>query len=253
MTNIVAIKKEKHQKLTVSKQRTLAHTSEQHIAPITAVEFSQAAANFPVVIVKVPESDRYRSVVMLGLETGENLFYSDDLWQALYVPQGLAMEPFVLGLDPEEEKTLTACVNLNSPFIGEDKELALFDDKGEESEVLKNIHKSLGSLYDGEVLTDKFITELRENDLLQELELNINMATGENKKLVGIFSINEEKLQKLSDEKVLDFYKRGFFIPIYAMLGSVSQINRLVQLRNKQSDNKINGIQINPIKVEDKK
>ena len=34
------------------------------------------------------------------------------------------------------------------------------------------------------------------NDLLQELELNIVLSTGEKKKLVGIFTINEDKIQR---------------------------------------------------------
>ncbi|MBA6365714.1 SapC family protein, partial [Colwellia sp. BRX8-8] len=87
--------------------------------------------------------------------------------------------------------------------------------------------------------------ELAENDLLRELELHINFSTGENKKLVGLFGINEKKLQELSEAKVLDFHKRGLFIPIHAMLGSIGQINRLAQLRNlSDSEQKVTAIQI---------
>ena len=84
------------------------------------------------------------------------------------------------------------------------------------------------------------------NDLLQELELNIALSTGEKKKLVGIFTINEEKVKALPDDKVLDFHKRGLFVPIYSMLGSLSQMNRLAQLRNQFSENKVTGVQIIP-------
>jgi len=253
MANIVAIKKEQHQKLKLANKRNLKQVSGQHIIPVTAAEFAQAASSFPVVIVKDPDSDRYRSVAMLGLESGENLFFKDDKWLALYVPQSIGMAPFMLGVDPDKEKTLTACVDLDSEFIGEDKDLALFDDKGEETEVLKNVQQSLGRIYENERMTDQFIKELMDNDLLQELELKINAASGENKKLVGIFTVNEEKIAKLADDKVLDFHKRGLFVPIHAMLGSLTQVNRLIQLRNDSSDAKIAGIQITPIKVEDKK
>jgi len=253
MANIVPIKKEQHSKLKLSEKRNLAHIAGQHILPATAAEFAQASTSFPIVFVKDPDSERYRSVVMCGLEAGENLFYHDEKWEALYLPQSAGMAPFVLGLDPEKEKTLTACIDLDSAFVGEDKELPLFDEEGNETDVLKNVQQSLGRLYDNEVMTDKFIKEIIEKELLQELELNIRLASGENKKLVGIFTINEEKLKTLTDEQVLDFHKRGLFIPIHAMLGSLGQINRLVQLRNKNSDAKINGIQIAPVKAEDKK
>jgi hypothetical protein len=108
-------------------------------------------------------------------------------------------------------------------------------------------------MFDSERMTDKFINELVENDLLQELELNVAFSNDEKKKLVGIFSINEEKIKDLPDDKVLDFHKRGLFVPIYSMLGSLGQINRLVQQRNKHSDIKVSGIQIVPVKAEEAK
>ncbi|WDE05463.1 SapC family protein [Thalassomonas viridans] len=250
MANMVPVKKEQHQNLKVAAKRDLSHVANQHIVPVNAIEFAQAATSFPVVIVKDPDSNRYRSVAMLGLETGENLFYSKEKWNAIFVPQSIGMVPFALGLDPEKEKTLTACIDTDSPFVGEDKENALFDDKGEETEFLKKIQESLGRLYDNEVASERFIKELVDNDLLQELELNMSLVSGEKKKLVGIFTVNEKKLQELSDEKVVDFHKRGLFVPLHAMLGSVAQVNRLVQLRNENSDKKINGIQISPVAAE---
>ncbi|MBL4900391.1 MAG: SapC family protein [Colwellia sp.] len=247
MANIVPIRKEQHQNLKLAQARDLSHVAGQHIIPLTAAEFAQASANFPIVLVKNPDSEHYRSVAMLGLEAGENLFYQDDKWTAVSIPQSISMVPFSLGIDPEKEKTLIACVDLDSKFVGEDKELALFEDDGKESEVLVKVQQALGRLYDHEKMTEKFIKELQENDLLQELELNIALSTGEKKKLVGIFTINEEKVKKLSDAKVLDFHKRGLFVPIYSMLGSISQVNRLVQLRNQTSENKVTGVQIAPV------
>lgn len=253
MANVVAIKKEQHQNLKLANKRSLGQVTGQHILPVTAAEYAQAATSFPVVLIKEPNSERYRSVVMLGLEGGENLFYQDDKWVGLYIPQGVGMAPFALGLDPDKENTLTACVDLDSEFVGEDKELPLFDDKGEETEVFLNVQKSLGRLYDNEVASEKFIKELESHDLIHELELNMSLSTGENKKLVGIYTVNEDKLKTLSDELILDFHKRGLFVPIHAMLGSLGQLNRLIQLRNDSSETKISGIQILPVKAEEKK
>lgn len=247
MANFVPVRKEQHQNLKLAKTRDLSHIAGQHIVPITAAEYAQSSASFPVVLVKNPESERFRSVAMLGLEAGENLFFQDEKWSALSLPQSVAMVPFSLGLDPDKENTLTACVDVDSQFVGEDKDLPLFEEDGKESEVLENVQQSLGRLYDNERMTENFIKELQENDLLQELELNINLSTGEKKKLVGIFTVNEEKVKELADDKVLDFHKRGLFVPIYSMLGSLSQINRLVQLRNQVSDTKVSGVQIVPL------
>lgn len=247
MANIVPIKKEQHQNLKLAKARDLSHVEGQHIIPLTAAEFAHASASFPIVLVKNPNSEQYRSVAMLGLEAGENLFYQDDKWTAISIPQSISMVPFSLGIDPEKENTLTACVDLDSEFVGEEKDLPLFEDGGKESEVLVNVQQALGRLYDNERMTEKFIKELQDNDLLQELELNIALSTGEKKKLVGIFTVNENKVKELPDDKVLDFHKRGLFVPIYSMLGSISQMNRLAQLRNETSEIKVSGVQITPV------
>jgi hypothetical protein len=250
MTSIQPIRKEQHQNLKLSSKRDLSHVAKQHIVPVAAAEYAQASASFPVVLVKDPDSERYRSVVMLGLEAGENLFYKNDMWNALSVPQSVGMVPFSLGLDPEQENTLTACIDVDSAFVGEDKDIALFDAEGKETETLTNVQNALGRLYEGEKMTETFIKELAENELLQELELNITFANEEKKKLVGIYTVNEEKLKALSDDKVLDFHKRGIFVPIYAMLGSLGQVNRLVQLRNEGEGTKVAGVQISPVAQE---
>lgn len=254
MANIVPVNKEAHKDLTVASKRDLSHVANQHIIPVHAREFAQAATSYPIVLVKEPESSRYRSIAMLGLETGENLYLADDKWNAVYVPLSITQVPFALGLDPEKENTLTTCIDTDSEFVGEGKENRLFDEEGNETEFFKNVQESLGRVYDNEVMTEKFVKELVDNDLLIELELNINLSTGENKKLVGLFGIDEKKLQALSDDKVLDFHKRGLFIPIHAMLTSIGQINRLAQLRNlSESAAKVSGIQFAVAGEEEKK
>lgn len=247
MANFQPIKKEQHQNLKLASKRDLSHLTDQHIVSITAAEYAQASASFPVVLVKAPESSRFQSVAMVGLEAGESLFYVDDAWTGLTLPQSVGMAPFSLGLDPEQENTLTACIDVDSKFVGEDKELAIFEADGKETELLINVQNSLGRLYENEKRTENFIKELEENDLIQELELDIQYATDQKRKLTGIFTINESKLKDLSDAKVLEFHKSGLFVPIYAMLGSLAQLNRLVQLRNATGKNQIKTIQVVPV------
>lgn len=250
MANFVPVRKEQHQNLKLASKRDLAHVAGQHIVSVTAAEFAQASASFPIVLVKNPDSPRYRSVAMLGLEAGENLYYNDAKWSGLSLPQSVGMAPFALGLDPDKENTLTACVDTDSALVGEDKELALFEEDGKESELLANVQNSLGRLYENEKMTENFIKELEDNDLLQELELNIDFSNGEKRKLTGLFTINEDKVKSLADDKVLDFHKRGLFVPIYGMLGSLGQMNRLVQLRNQTDNAKISAIKIAPLAKE---
>lgn len=244
MANFTAIKKEQHKNLKVASKRNFSKIANQHIMGATAKEFTQLATSFPIMMIK--EGEVYRSVILMGLEAGENIFYQNEKMEALSIPQSLALSPFALGLDPEKENTLTACIDLDSEFVGEDKDIALFDEEGNDTELFKAAQENLGSLYENEVMTEKFTKELVECELLQEFELLIDLANGEKKRLVGLYGIDDKKFNELSDEKIIDFHKRGLFIPIHSMVISLGQIHRLVHLRNEYTDKKIAGIRIQP-------
>lgn len=252
MATIVPIKSDLHKNLKVITERDLSHANDSHIVPIHASEYSKAASSFPIVIIKETQSQAYRSVVMLGVDEGENLYTDGKKWNATYIPQTITMVPFVLSLDPEKENTLTTCINTDSPYVSEDKGEALFDAEGNDTEFFKGIKESLGRIYQNEINTDKFIKELEANDLLKEYELNLVSGSGERHRMRGLFSIDEQKLAELPEEKVLDFHKRGLFIPIHAMLISLGQVQRLAQLRNlSESEKKLAGIRIVPLQAEE--
>ena len=162
MANFTPIKKALHKDLKVSNTRGLEHIANQHLVGATAKEYNQLATSFPIFFIK--EGDVYRSVILLGLQAGENLYFQNDTMKAISIPQALAITPFALGLDTEKENTLTACVDVDSPYVGDDKDVALFDAEGNESDLFKSVQESLGKLYENEVMTEKFIKELSEND-----------------------------------------------------------------------------------------
>ncbi len=250
MTKSIAINKEQHANLKVATQRNLTHIANQNLTTITAKEYGIAANNFPIFLIKQPEETRFRSIVMFGLEEGENLFCTGDLWNATYAPQSISMTPFSLGLDPEKEKSLTTFIDIESEYVGEDKDNALFDTEGNETDYHKNIQKSLSDMYENEVMTELFINELSDNKLLQPIEIHLTYNTGKKRSLVGIYGINEKALSELSAEKLTSFHKRGMLLPIYAMISSSAQINRLVQLRNLSvAEIKIQSIQVSLVPV----
>jgi hypothetical protein len=80
--------------------------------------------------------------------------------------------------------------------------------------------------------TDIFIAFLVENDLLQPAQVKLSLGKEGDKKLNGLYKVDEEALNELSDEEVLTLYKRKYFPAIYAHLASLSQFNRLLQLKS---------------------
>jgi hypothetical protein len=243
--NIVPISPEAHKNLKVKVNTAPKHVEGQHIVPLTAPEFMQAATSFPIVLIKDPQADRFRAVAVLGMKEGQNLIYSNEKWQGVYMPSSIQRVPFAIAPDPVKEKTLTGCIDVDSPLVSETEGEALFDEKGEESEYLKNVQKFLFDLYNKEVATERFISRLVELELIQEIQVNLAFEDqSKNKKVTGMFNINDQKLRELTDEQALELHKAGYNAPIHAMLGSVGQFNRLINLNNEQGEERIVGLQI---------
>jgi hypothetical protein len=80
--------------------------------------------------------------------------------------------------------------------------------------------------------TDVFIAFLVDNDLLQPAEVKLTLGEEGERQLNGLYKVDEEALNELSDELVLTLYKRKYFAAIYAHLASLGQFDRLLQLKS---------------------
>lgn len=235
--NFVPLDKNTHQSLKVSVKPNFDFAKDAHIAAATVREFAQLASSMPIVFIKDPK-DSFVCVAMLGLEANQNMFLHDGKWQAPHVPLNILRYPFDVRPDGE---MLGMFIDENSPLITEDGE-PLFDGD-EPSAFLKNRQALLTELANSERLTVRFATELKELDLLEEMNIRVAYQNGEKRNLTGIYSINEKKLNDLSDEKILEMHKNGFVGAAYTQLISMGQLNRLVELSNK-TDKPIQSMQL---------
>ena len=55
-------------------------------------------------------------------------------------------------------------------------------------------------------------------------------VAGEKRNINGLYLIDEQKLNQLSDEAFLELKKRGILGPIFGHLGSLNQVNRLARM-----------------------
>jgi len=117
--------------------------------------------------------------------------------------------------------------------------------KNVHSVALKSRQQFLSDLANSEVQNQRFIKQLQENDLLEEIQVMVNYTSGQKRNVTGILSVSEKKLLELSDEKVLAMHKAGYLGAIYSVMLSLGQLNRLVELSNK-SENPIQSLQLAP-------
>lgn len=234
MANTLPVHPQQHAKTKVKERVDYRALALQQFAPLTAQEFSQAASSYPIVMLKDSQTGRFVSVAFWGFEANQNLLFNstDNHWDAVHLPNDTQCQPFLLGPANGEANTLTMHINPESELVQESEGHALFDNEGETA-FLKSMQAKLSEHYQNQMFTRDFINLLLEHNLLKEIEMMVAYQDDRMKRVKGLYTIDEEALSKLNEETIVSFFKRNLFIPIYAMLNSLTQFNRLMKVNNK--------------------
>ncbi|GAA0855486.1 SapC family protein [Aliiglaciecola litoralis] len=238
-TNYVPLDKEKHSALKVSVQHGFEFAKETHLASATMREFAQIASCMPIAFIKDQPKGSFHTIAMLGLEQNSNMYFNDNKWVGHVMPLNIQRYPF--DVRPDGDK-LGVFIDENSPLVGEEGE-SLFTEAGEPSDYLKNRQELLGEIANSEMITQRFVAKVVELGLLDPLQLNVQYASGETRNVTGVFTINEKRVNELSDEVTLELKKSGFLGAIYTVMLSLAQLNRMVQL-SSTTDKPIRAIQM---------
>lgn len=232
--NIVVLENTKHKDLHLKADNLYSHMVGQHIVPIVATEMPQVAINYPIVFIKQRDTGQFKISALLGFEPGENLIFTGNKVNANYIPINVRRYPFFIGTDQDNNPDNGfLCIDEDATCLSTEQGERLFDEENKPSEFLKQVTNLAQDLIQNEKATDKFVELLLEKELLQSSELTLRMGESGDKQVKGIYKINEEALYELSDEDILEFHKRRYFPAIYAHLGSLHQINRLLQIKSE--------------------
>lgn len=230
--NIVPLDSVKHKDLRINVDRNYSHVSDQNMIPLLAAEFLTASTNFPIVFVKQEETGKFKSVGLLGLDAGENLVFANNKVRSNYIPVNIRRYPFAAGGKSADESEMILCIDENSTLLNEKEGIQIFDEDGSPSESTQQVTNLLIDILAKDAATDIFIAFLVDNDLLHPAEVTLKLGEEGDRKLNGLYKVDEEALNELSDDLALTLYKRKYFAAIYAHLASLSQFNRLLQLKS---------------------
>jgi hypothetical protein len=212
---IVPINNATHRTLKILESQGFPHARNQHMAILAACEIMSSSINYPVVFTKHPETGRFLCLALFGLESGENLFFDKDSWNATYIPMNITRAPFAMVESGKGDDTMLICIDEDSPYISETEGAALFDKGGNQTEFLDNVVSSLSDMKSNERHTQLFTEKLVDMRLLVPIS-----------------------------EQLLDLYKADYLGPIYSLINSLELLNRLVVLRNMTSNKSITNIQL---------
>lgn len=232
MDHIKTVSKAAHRDLRIVRAKADGMAAQSRMIPLVTSEFVKAAVQYPILLTKNAATGQFICTALCGFEDGENLFWREGAWDAIYVPLNVARQPFFLGAPEAGGGDYVLCIDTSADCISHDTGEALFAPDGTESAYLRQMQQALRQLAVGERETAGFIQAVLDYGLLTDVALEIKFADGEQCRVQGLYTIDEAKLDGLSAEALLDLRAKGYLPLIYAMVVSVGQIYALIQRKN---------------------
>lgn len=222
--------------------------------PLMAAEFPPAAAEYAIIF--SGNDDVIMPAVILGMRGEENV-YLDQAggWQAKYIPAFIRRYPFVFAGD-NSGKTLTLCID--EAFAGcnqEGRGERLFTDEGKPTPYVDRVLQFLQDYQLQFKRTQAFCKKLKELDLLEPMQAQVSLPSGERLSLTGFMAVERKKLKALSAEALADLAKTDALELIYLHLQSIrnfySMRDRLVLIQGGKGDEADAGEAAQPAQAED--
>lgn len=240
MANLVAVDNKNHRKVQIDTSKLTLHGAELNMVPVVMSEFSSAAVQYPLAITKNGDTGEFVCIALLGFEAGENLFWHNDEWQGLYLPLQIRRQPFFVGNTNTTNKAQAesvdhiVCIDSQSPAITYEGGMALFDERGLDTDYFQQAKACLAQLLTGEDDNKILIENLQNMGLLQPLSLKITFTNQTSTRLNGLYTINKEALARLTDEQILQLHSLGLLAAIHTLINSLGQVQTLIDLENQR-------------------
>ncbi len=215
------------------------------LAPFTSFmvsisEFGDAALSFPLLFVRAaPDAlgnDTVAPVAVFGLKPGENLFATaDGKWDAGYVPAMLRAYPFTMARIEGSDRWAMVFDN-TWEGMSRTEGIALFNEKGEATDLLNNVHKFVQDLETDLERTRQFCAALLEMKLLKPMRFDATLANGEALSVDGFMTADEEAISKLPDAQIATMYRNGMLSLLGIHSASLNNMRRLLDRRILQAN-----------------
>jgi hypothetical protein len=235
MSNHVPLDSEAHRELRVRIDAS-AELGDAVMATLTLpIEFRRIQHDFPILFRRNDETGRFSALALLGFESGENLFLRSGDWLADYKPLSMAIQPFLVGGSASDAAPLQVHIDLDHPRVSNTGEgVLVFDAFGRPTPFLEQIGAMLEELDTGYRASGAFFAALERYQLLEPFALDVDLSDGTKHRMVGYHLINEEKLRTLEPAAVAELHSEGHLMPIFMALASLSNLPKLVGLKNRR-------------------
>jgi len=229
MTKRVQLDNVDHQHLRVIDRPSSEHSINQALA--VPSEFENLQREFPILFRKDSEG-HFQSVVILGLDRGENLFLQDGQWISRYVPATLRRGPFFLAVgEPEQDGDPAIVIDLEDRRISESEGEPLFLPHGGAAPFLQRAVKALRTVHEGLELSRRMFEAFGELGLIAPIEIDIDLGDGTQYRLPDLFTIGADEFAELPGDALERLNREKLLASAIHIRSSLGNMNRLIELK----------------------
>ena len=222
--------KEQHQDLTLgTPPKRYAFCAKARVVPVTLSEVPAVMKEYPLIFAS---QENPVLLAVTGLFDDTNLFVGEDgEWeQNRYIPGYIRRYPFGIAAETGGER-MAVIVDRSAEGITMDGGAALFEN-GEPTRQMQLAIEFCQEYERDRLMTEQFANKMAELDLIQGHGAQYNSDTFDEPQIFAqYFSIDQAKLNELSDDKVMELHKAGVLPIAYAIL--MSQSNWRVMLERR--------------------
>jgi hypothetical protein len=217
----VSVSHARHGNWSLEAEANYAFCRNVNWVPLMAAEFASAALEYAIVFGGT--GDVVMPVTVLGVRTDENLYVTKEGgWLAKYIPAFVRRYPFVFS-SRDDGKTFTLCIDEAFPgFNQSGRGEQLFGDDGKPTPYVENVLKFLQQYQLEFHRTQAFCKKLKDLNLLEPMQAQINLASGERMATLRGFSVvDRARLKTLSAETLAEVVRSDELELIYDHLVSM--------------------------------
>ncbi len=239
MANHVLVNNVDHKDIKINNQRHAKFGDNIWYTQTFPLEFRSVQAYYPIFFIKNPQTAKFLPVSLFGFKNDENLFLSEQGWDAGYIPLMIQRQPFMIGRqtvteDGQEKEHRVLTLDIEHPRVNKEEGHALFLEFGGNSEFLDRAADMMETIHHGVEDSENFVNMLTEFELLEPFTLDITLNDNSKNEMVGFYTINEEKFKQLDDDIVVKLHNQGYLHAIYMTLASHGNIRELINRKNAQ-------------------
>lgn len=244
MSNFAVLNNVNHQDVRIDTNFSAQYGNDVGSVITFPSEFNNIQKEYPIFFQKDSETNKYRSVVLLGFQKDENLFLEQGKWQADYIPAVVIREPFLIGFqnknNDNDSKSAMVHIDLDSPRVNTKNGQPLFLEFGGNSPYLSKIIQTLELINDGLMVSDSMFDAFSHYDLIEPVKLEVTLNNSQQHNIKGNYTISKEKLANLNGADLEQLNRSGFLQAAFLVMSSMDNMYKLIKKKNRLIDQKPN-------------